>query len=359
LEGVIPPEQLGIPESERAEWQQTIQQAFSAYEQSLTTWENLALKHPQVIRIPSDLMQDSTEKAARQRNRILRNYAFDRARYFIPSAAATNVMLVMSARGWVQLCQYLLSHPLPEPRDLGRLIKAELSLVTPRLVKHAEPKDSTIAGILEELQVAKAIASIAEGKTHSSSDEQVEKGGAFLELLSPKDVKESDIAGALAQHDNRYAWLGSALRRTAVRFGWKAVSFAEIRDLNRHRTGTKYCPFVPRGFYAALDQTIGSCGLKDSNQLESLVNWGVTVSELSKGMLAQGKWHYVYSTLLGTEFEFEHTTTADKFVYEAELRTGTGAHYRYARHLRDVLALWYEKFPQTKGMILEGSAEPE
>ncbi len=46
-------------------------------------------------------------------------------------------------------------------------------------------------------------------------------------------------------------------------------------------------------------------------------------------------------------------------LYEAELRTGTGAHYRYARHLRDVLALWYDRYPATRGLVLEGSAEPE
>jgi hypothetical protein len=68
---------------------------------------------------------------------------------------------------------------------------------------------------------------------------------------------------------------------------------------------------------------------------------------------------YVYWTLLGTEFPFEHVTTADKFIYEAELRTGLGAHFRYAKHLRDALALFYQRFPSTKGLILEGSAEPE
>jgi hypothetical protein len=62
---------------------------------------------------------------------------------------------------------------------------------------------------------------------------------------------------------------------------------------------------------------------------------------------------------LGTEFPFEHVTTADKFIYEAELRTGLGAHFRYAKHLRDALALFYKRFPSTKGLILEGSAEPE
>ena len=68
---------------------------------------------------------------------------------------------------------------------------------------------------------------------------------------------------------------------------------------------------------------------------------------------------YIYWTYLGTQYPFEHTTTADKFIYEAELRTGTGAHYRYAKHLRDVLALWYEIVPESENMILEGLAEPE
>ena len=67
----------------------------------------------------------------------------------------------------------------------------------------------------------------------------------------------------------------------------------------------------------------------------------------------------IYFALLGTQFPFEHTTTADKFLYEAELRTGTGSHFRYAKHLHDVLALWYERYPATRGLILEGSAEPE
>jgi hypothetical protein len=68
---------------------------------------------------------------------------------------------------------------------------------------------------------------------------------------------------------------------------------------------------------------------------------------------------YIYWSLLGTEYPFEHTTTADKFIYEAELRTGLGAHFRYAKHLHEVLALWYERFPATRGLVLEGSAEPE
>ena len=68
---------------------------------------------------------------------------------------------------------------------------------------------------------------------------------------------------------------------------------------------------------------------------------------------------YLYYTSLGHQYLFEHTTTADKFLYEMELRTGVGAHYKYAEHCHKALELWYQKHPITKGIIFEGSAEPE
>jgi hypothetical protein len=169
------------------------------------------------------------------------------------------------------------------------------------------------------------------------------------------------MAADLAQHNNRYAPVGSSLQRTSVRFGWSAIGFAEIRDLNRHRTGSKYCPLVPRGFYAALDQLTPAADSQGGKRaaLTALTKIGHTTIAEAQLRLRMASPTYVYWTLLGTEYPFEHVTTADKFIYEAELRTGVGAHFRYAQHLRDVLALWYEKFPATKKLILEGGAEPE
>ena len=68
---------------------------------------------------------------------------------------------------------------------------------------------------------------------------------------------------------------------------------------------------------------------------------------------------YIYFTSLGHKYYFEHLTTADKFLYEMELRTGLGAHYKYAEHCRETLKKWYEKFSNTESLIFEGVAEPE
>jgi hypothetical protein len=172
--------------------------------------------------------------------------------------------------------------------------------------------------------------------------------------MPPRGASGRTFAVDLDLHDNRYAYIGATLRRTVVRFGWEAVAFAEIRDLNRHRTGTKYCPLVPVGFYHADDQ------LPELDAgYTSLGRVGRDASYAARERLITGDPGYVYYALLGTQFPFEHTTTADKFLYEAELRTGSGAHFRYAQHLHDALALWYQRYPQTEGLVIEGAAEPE
>lgn len=337
---------FGIPERLRAEWSRNIAEAFVAYEKSLRVWEEIAARTPEVMRLPQSLLEDDSERAQKQVARMQRNYAFDRARNFLPACAPTNVMMIMSARGWVNLCQHLQSHSLPEAKQLGAAIAAELPLAAPRLLKHAVAKDSIRQGLQAEYEHWQELARTREYSQGASN--------AFLELFLPRDAEPSAFAADLAFHDNRYAYTGETLKRTAVRFGWDAVALAEIRDLNRHRTGTKYCPLVPRGFNSSLDQLP-----QINNELQQLDAWGSCLSQRAHELLQEGDHSFVYWTLLGTQYFFEHTTTADKFIYEAELRTGTGAHFRYAEHLHEVLKLWFERFPQTRGLVLEGSAEPE
>jgi hypothetical protein len=286
-----------------------------------------------------------------------RNYAFDRARYFLPVAAATNVMLIMSARGWVNLCQYLFSHPFPECRQLGELIRRELEISAPRMIRHAKATESHKTAL--EAEFKKLVQMAQDGSSALIDPSQSDKAAIpNLSVNLPEGVNENDLVNDLKYHSNRYAPVGSTLQRTSVRFGWSRIAFAEIRDLNRHRTGTKYSPQIPMGFYFAADQLPQSADL-ERMLLEQQANVGIKASIKARKLLERGDSAYAYWSLLGTEYPFEHTTTADKFIYEAELRTGLGAHYRYAKHLREALALWYNRFPLTKGLVLEGSAEPE
>ncbi len=359
---LLPAETLGIPEELRATWKRSMELCFAYYDRLEHDWSAVSEVAPQIMRLPEPLLSDDSERSRKQVARMRRNYAFDRARYLLPAAVSTNVMLVMSARAWAALCRRLSSDPLPEANALAEALRAELTLGAPRMLRHADASDDMRAGLASAFaaRVAAARSGLPAALAAHATGPAVDS--AHLDVLLPEDIDGADLAAALRFHSNRYAWQGAAVQRTAVRFAWDAVTFAEMRDLNRHRTGTKYSTLVPRGFYAAEDQ-LPAPGAPVAETLRATMAeaaaFGRSLSREAHRLLADGDPAYVYWLLLGTQLDFEHVTTADKFIYEAELRTGTGSHYRYAKHLHDALALWYARFPGTRGLILEGEAEPE
>lgn len=65
-----------------------------------------------------------------------------------------------------------------------------------------------------------------------------------LSLVAVVDL-DQNTAYALHAKQTLPAPQWAELRRTPVRFGWDQISFGDIRDLNRHRTGTKVCLLMP------------------------------------------------------------------------------------------------------------------
>lgn len=363
-EAMIAPERLGIPAARQPEWRAQMREAFDAYSQALDLWQAIGEQQPELTAIPSELLADSSEKARKTVDRMQRNYRFDRARYYIPVAASTNMMLVMSARGWTRLCQHLCSHPLPEARALGDALRGELALSAPRLIKHAGRSEGIATGIASEFNrlCRQAAAGGVPPALHPDGTGAACPPDVELDVQPPPDWTDGCFADDLRTHDNRYGWIGSQLQRTVVRCNWRAIAMAEIRDMNRHRTGSKHCPLLPVGFYAATEQlpsTEDGNTARLTGQVRQLTAIGRRISAQAVELLATGDPTAIYTTLLGTQFPFERVTPADKFIYEAELRTGLGAHFRYARHYKDALNLWYRRYPETRGLILEGNAEPE
>lgn len=362
-ESLIDPSLLGIPDGIQPQWHASMEDAFSAYQTALDLWREIGNIRPDLTAIPPEIIADKSEKGVKTCARMKRNYRFDRSRYYLPVAAATNMMLIMSARGWAQLCQHLSSHPLPEAQLLAENIRKELKLTSPRLMKHAHRTNSIANGIQAEFNLLVQQAAAGLPATLADGAESTEHLPTVNLTVTPPqlDGSGSTFPYDLKHHDNRYAWIGSSLCRTAVRFSCEAISMGEIRDLNRHRTGNKYCPLIPRGFYSSLEQLPSNIDTiaTQAKKLKELNTAGRNLSAEAHTRLAAGDPSYIHWTLLGTQYLFEHITTADKFIYEAELRTGTGSHYRYAKHLKDALSEWYAKYPETQDLILEGNAEPE
>lgn len=323
-----------------------ISEAFSAYESAKALWLNILDNNPKILNLPDEVINDESEKGSKKLARLKRNFAFDRARVFLPVAAKTNVMMVNSARSWVELVSLLLSHPLKELNLLGSEIVNQLQLAVPRLVKHAVAKPETTAVLMDELKALQQSFLIYEEYLPTSD-------GAFLELYNDT---LADLKKASSHRINRYSYFGEAPKMTGVRFGWENITFGEIRDLNRHRTGSKMLVMKPNSFYNASDQ-LDSEKLKNNLNELSIIAHKMAAKSIS--LLKACDPTYIYFTLLGHTYSFQHITTLDKYIYEAELRTGVGAHYRYAMHLRNTLHILYKLRPELKGVIIEGRGEPE
>jgi hypothetical protein len=62
---------------------------------------------------------------------------------------------------------------------------------------------------------------------------------------------------------------------------------------------------------------------------------------------------------LGTQTSFSHTLQLDKLIYEIELRTGPGSHFKYAEHMREIYDQLVVMHPFLENVIQLGTAEPE
>lgn len=332
--------ELGIKNSK--EYTSFVKKAFSHYNKAVDIWTKIAKEDPSIMGIPKEVVEDTSEKGQKRLDRMRRNFAFDRARVYLPVCAKSNVMLIMSARSWVELISVLLSHPHKELQTVGKKLKEQLALVTPRLIKHAVAKPETSKVLSYNRELLRSFPTLKNGGD-----------GAYLRLYEEKKKK---LDKGLRDRINRYSLCGDDIRMIPVTFGWKKIAFAEVRDLNRHRTGQRRIALIPNGFYDASEQAPTG---KIREELQKLSSFGNSQLERCLNKFKKGDVLYPFFTLLGHTYWFEHTTTLDKYIYEAELRTGMGAHYRYAMHLRNTLGILYRLHPELKGVIKEGRGEPE
>ncbi len=341
-------------------YDQSLSQCFAAYARALDLWNQLVKREPTLLRLPQDLIDSVEPKDKRKVERISRNFAFDRARYYLPMSSKTNVMLLMSARGWVSLIKQLASEQLDECRSLADRLREELARVAPRLIRHARFDESFAGGAKQEFARSVNLAqNTPDVRLQSPADSQ-----PFLDVMLPSGITPDDFVQAVQHHRGRYDFVGSPLQRTSVRFGWQAIPLAEIRDLNRHRTGSKYFTLAPVGTYLADDEVDRIQAAHPEltqmcDELRGLRPAGIAANQLARQRLAAGDPAFVYWLPMGSQCFYEHTTTANHFLYQAELRTGLGSHYVYAARMREVLEEWHDRFPGTAQYIQAGTAEPE
>jgi thymidylate synthase ThyX len=329
--------EIGMPDDLAPRWQALLARAFASYDSEYTRLDALAVANPGLVRLPPDAKPAVV-------TRLRKNYALDRARYFIPFATRTNLGLVQSSRMWAQTVKHLDSLPQPEARAAAQAIRDVLLKISPRLMRHSSAEKSYVEQANQELAT-----SIKLGLERLSTAPLTDEVWVHVDRATPPFLAEmQSIPEALRHRTNRYAYHGAASRRMRVTFAWNNMAVAELRDLNRHRTGHRYTPLIQAGFYLPPE-------IKHADHAALLTEQ----ADLTRELLQRGSSAYVYSLLLGAQTPFEHSTHADKFIYEAELRTGMGAHFRYAEHLSATLREFFKQVPEAKDWVVEGTAEPE
>ncbi len=334
------PETLGITASLADKWQYLMQLSFSCYDRTYATLDAQAAAEPSLVRIPAG----ANEKVA---VRLRKNYALDRARYFIPFATRTNAAYVMTARVWADTIKRLDSLPLPEAHTCAEGLRREVAKFAPRLMRHSYPDAASIAHARSSFM---------------HSVEQLRKNGlpagqctdrislSCESAVPPFFPGSTAFPPAFIGKENRYSSVGTAVGRTFVRAAWNNMAIAELRDLNRHRSGFRFSPLNPVGFYLPAEIARDECDELFTKAQEFTEK--IVADETSAAA-------YVYGLHLGTQVYFEHSTHLDKFIYEIELRTGMGAHFRYAEHLLAAHRELCRAHPELTPYIQVGTAEPE
>ncbi len=329
--------ELGIPEDLASRWQALMARAFASYNSEYARLDQLAESKPELVRAPKDAKPAVV-------TRLRKNYALDRARYFVPFATRTNLGLVQTSRMWAQTVKQLDSLPHPEAKAAAKLIRDELLKQSPRLMRHSFAEQS-----YEEQARQELASSLSMGLDRLSATPLTDEIWVDVDRATPPFLPESQpLSEALRHRTNRYGYQGTASRRMRVAFAWNNMAIAELRDLNRHRTGHRYTPLIQAGFYLPPEIRHADHSALLTEQLA-----------LTRELMERGSPAYVYTLLLGAQTPFEHSTHADKFIYEAELRTGMGAHFRYAEHLSAALKAFFVQVPEARDWVVEGTAEPE
>lgn len=341
-ENVIDFDLTDIPEKYKDKWTFLIEDFFNAYEEECDRLEKEAFKDPVLEKILSD---DTIP--IKKKERLKRNYAFDRARYFLPAALKTNMALIMSARGWADLIKYLASCPFVEAFYLANELRAKLQQVAPRLIKHTFADEAGTIQIHREM---------IEGETFSYYPNlTIEMTGPRTKPADKRTIAEI-ISDEFQGKVNRYSQVGRMIRSTPVSVHWPDVCFSEARDMNRHRTGFHYWELDQASFYLPpeIDREKYSRLMRRQSDLFRMIFSDTKTSKTSFPPVS-----HQYCMFFGTTSSFHRTTTLDHLIYEIELRTGLGANFKYAQLYRDAAEELFRIAPELKKHVKIGEWEPE
>lgn len=324
---------------------EAMDEIFSIYSDSLSTVEAWA----------ADRWPRGNDEPVGPWQRSIRAKALDLLRGLLPAATLSHVGIFASGQAWEQLLLRLMASPLPEARQFGDMILAELGKVIPSFVSRVERPDrggEWISFLGErreqtELQVARLgldTDTVAE-RDQAPSVELIRVRGSEDDLLTAclyeqSRVPEAEIAARTARLDstqraellaaifgerkNRRHRPGRGLETVSYRF--EIVSdYGAFRDLQRHRMLTCQWQSLTPDLGAGVPDEVIEAGVGEEYRraLE------ISGNEYGRLVAAGSPDQAPYALCLGYRIRYVLDLNAREAMQLIELRSGREGHPTY------------------------------
>jgi thymidylate synthase ThyX len=296
--------------------------------------------------------------------RAVRARAFDGLRGLLPAGSLSNVGIFGSGQGYEALLLHMRGHHLPEVREYGGLMHAELAKVIPSFLARLDRPDrggewvdylasrrdeasSVVAGLFASLPVEQAPTPAQGGDPLAEQVELVDFDPAGEEKvleaicypyagasehtiakvvagLGPADRVALLDAYVGARHNRRHR-PGRAFERTDYRFDVVA-DYGAFRDLQRHRLLTVEWQPLGTSLGWTVPEVVDDAGLGDRFR-ESLERSAALHDALVPRFPAQA----AYAVALAFRIRFSLQLNAREAMHLIELRSGPQGHPAYRR----------------------------
>ena len=293
---------------------------------------------------------DDTPAAARQR--AVRARALDSLRGLLPAATRSNVGIFASGQAYEALLLRLIAHPLPEAREAGERILAQLRAVIPAFVTRVDRPDRGLrhAAYLQDTQRATAALGhtllapasstaqepevwlrewdpdgercVVAHALWASSDRGFDEVRAAVDAMSPDDRAQVLVSYEGTRTDRRHR-PGRALEATTYTFE-VVCDYGAYRDLQRHRMLSLQAQPLGVSLGWSLPEEVADAGLGDP-YAEVMAESAALYGLLSDGLPDAGP----YAVSLAHRIRFVMVMNAREAMHLIELRSQPQGHSSY------------------------------
>jgi thymidylate synthase ThyX len=357
-EGLAHPQNLGVPSKFHQEWYEIQLEGFELSRIVNEYLDEKVKKDPSIAKIPSDANP-------KEKERMIRNYGFDRARYTIPMAGLTNYGIIMSGREWAETLKFIGAIPTLESRETAHHLQARLKKILPKLMNHANPTPHSATSV-EDL-IHRGAQYVRENGVSIQNNQYDVVTKVHLpqvsieEFVNGKQLTSQQIQEAIDESYQgkltRYDIPKGFVQKIKTEVLWKDMAIAEIRDMNRQRPCRKDILLAPTGMYMPQESIEA---LKEKGMFERFINYKTRRAKLIENLAnSKNPASYLSVIALSDQMPFEMHSDAAHMTYVMELRTGRGVHFRYDKHTRDAFESFEKQLPGWTKHVQLGTGEPE